>query len=164
MQIIRTKSISLVVAGLVAGAALVAAWSAWAGGVDSNNRVEVATFKTILKPTSIINAGNMASATLTSTNADLTYVDNVSVQVTWTGTAVGNLQVLTSNDGTNWVVEVDVPAAGGSTTGYSGLAINGVAGTFRLDLNQVSAPLLRAVYTKVSSTGSLTVSASGKGI
>jgi len=112
------------------------------------------TGRQVLTPTSILAAGDMSLASLTSSIISIQRIDNVAVQLTWTGNAVGTFAVQVSNDQSGW-----------SALDTSGApSISGTAGTIMLDLNLTSAPYLRVVYTRTSGTGALTVIVSGKGI
>lgn len=108
-------------------------------------------------------SGDLSQANITSNVADVSLVDILSVQFSWTGNAVVNAVIETSNDQAHWNLDVDIPADGSSSTSYGGDTINGVAGTFRVDLQRCSAPYLRVRVTRVSGSGSLVVNAAGKG-
>jgi hypothetical protein len=105
-------------------------------------------------PIRCISAGDMSLTELVSSVVAIEQIDNVAVQLTWTGNAVGVYAAQVSNDRSGWSAL--------DTSGAPSIA--GTAGTIMLDLNLTSAPYLRVVYTKTSGTGALTVIVSGKGI
>lgn len=110
----------------------------------------------ILTPFKIVNAVSMA-ASITSTITNTQYLDNVGIQGTFTGAPTGAFSVQISADHAedangnvtvtgNWVTLTLSPAPTASGSGDS----------FYIDLNQLSAPWIRLVYTRTSGTGSLT--------
>lgn len=104
----------------------------------------------------------MSQATLTSAVTSVQYLDNISVQAIWTGTPTGTITLQGSldyardsygnvtNSGTwdTFVSATNQPA--------------GSAGSNLFDLNQLSFPYIRLLYTKVSGTGVLNVYVGGK--
>lgn len=103
-----------------------------------------------------ITAGNMASATLTSAVTNIQWLDNIGYQFNFSGSPVGTFAIQVSADyaqddsgnvtnAGNWIaVSLPTPAVA-----------SGSAGSLYIDLNQLSAPWIRAVYTKTSGTGTL---------
>lgn len=119
--------------------------------------------KKILGPTTIIGSdpkwgdskvsGDMSQLTITSKIIQQKNVDNICLEVAWTGVPVGTFQLFGSLTGQNWCpVSFSLPSAAGS------------AGSFLLDMNQLSFPLMKLVYTKGSGTGTLLAYAGGKEI
>ncbi len=104
----------------------------------------------------LINAGAMTgTATLNSTPTNIQNLDNVGLQVSWTGTAVGTFAVQCSIDGVT----------------YDSLTFNpaltqpaGTPGGYLIDLNQLPFPWLQVTYTNTSGSGTLTVSIFGKDV
>lgn len=103
-----------------------------------------------------ITSGNMALVSITSAVTNIQFLDNIGLQFNFTGTPTGSFQVQVSADyaqddlgnvqnAGNWI-PITLP---------SSPAASGAAGNIYIDLNQLSAPWLRVVYTKVSGTGTL---------
>ncbi len=131
--------------------------------------------KRVLRPSQTITNGDMSQASLTSLVTEIQYIDDIGVQLDWTGSPVGNFQVQvssnykrydpsnkTTNSGT-WVPLVlsywngsifvtgtDIPTSLGSP--------------IYLDLALLSAPFARIVYTKTSGTGTLQCNITGKAV
>lgn len=110
--------------------------------------------KNVIAPISIITAGDMSQATLTSSVTNLQYLDNVGIQFIFTGSPTGTFSVEVSNDNSNWTALSLSPTP----------AATGSAGNQYVDLNQLSAAWIRAKYTKSSGTGSLTALLTAKEI
>ena len=113
---------------------------------------------------SIVN-GSMA-ASITSPVSNIEFLDNIGVQLNWTGSPVGNFQVQVSldydqdNNGNvinagNWVAVVLQP-------GSSINAPTTLGSPIVIDLNQLSAPWLRIVYNRTSGSGTLNAFVSAK--
>lgn len=118
----------------------------------------------LLKYPTIVN-GDMSTASITSLITNIQFLDNVGVQLNFSGAPVGNFEVQVSadhaqdNEGNvtvagSWApiplayflspsmaVNIDIPTSVGSP--------------IYLDLNQLSAPYIRVVYTRTSGTGTL---------
>lgn len=92
----------------------------------------------------VISAGDMSTASLTSTVVNKPNHHHVSFQCVATGAPVGTYTLQESNDGTNWET-------------VSTLAIT-AAGSARLEAIFVTAPKVRLVYTRTSGTGTLNAS------
>lgn len=93
------------------------------------------------------------SGNITSSETDVSYLDNIGIQLIFTGTPTGTFSVEGSNDGATWT------ALDFGTT----IAASGAAGSHLLNINQCPYMKLRTVFTFVSSTGSLDAYISGKG-
>lgn len=109
---------------------------------------------TLLKFQTITN-GDMSTAAITSSVTSIQFLDNIGVQVNWTGTApVGTIAVQVSAD---YAADEfgNVTNAGNWFTLPVSPAVSGGTGSVYVDLNQMSAPWLRVVYTKTSGTGTL---------
>lgn len=74
-----------------------------------------------------------------------------SVQAVWTGSPVGTLSLLISNDGVTYSTYT------GSSTAVSG------AGDFVWNLASLGFNYVKVKYTRASGTGSLNITVSGKG-
>lgn len=121
--------------------------------------------KTVLAPYHVIAATSM-TGNITGTPTNIQYLDNVSIQLNFTGTPVGTFTIQGSLDYTqqgipgvatntgNWIT-ITLPATASAS---------GAAGNILLDLNQLSFPWIRIVYTVSSSTGTLDAYISGKAV
>lgn len=120
--------------------------------------------KNFLSPVKIIDAGDMSQASITSSVTDIRYLDNVSIQCIFTGTPTGSFALEGSLD--YYKINGAVQNTGTWTpiTLSSTPAASGSAGNILLDLNQLSFPYIRVVYTKLSGTGTLNVYISGKAV
>ena len=115
-----------------------------------------------LNPVTIISAGDMSQASLTSLVVDARGLHSLALQFVFTGTPTGVFTVQgsldycmdnvhTPNAGTWTPLNIDpVPVA------------SGTAGNVIIDLVQVGVPYIQVVYTSSAGAGSLTVTASGK--
>jgi hypothetical protein len=95
-------------------------------------------------PFHFIVAGDL-SADYTSPQTNILYLDNVAVQLIWTGTPTGSFYVQVSLDGSTWnnLILNPTPAAAGS------------ADSVGLDINQLSFAYMRIKYVSGSGTGTL---------
>lgn len=93
--------------------------------------------------------GVMASTnTIYSQIVDISKMDNVGLEVSWTGTAVGTFEVLASNRGSAFYALTFSPALAqpaGSASGYV------------IDLNQYPFKFIMLKYVNASGSGVLTV-------
>ena len=120
--------------------------------------------KLTLNYQNIVN-GDMSQASIVSAVSSIAYLDNIGVQLSWTGTPTGTFAIQVSADYQqdqnknvtnvgNWIPLILSPAP----------AASGAAGTAYIDLNQLSAPWIRVVYTKTSGTGTLQGFINGKSV
>lgn len=117
--------------------------------------------KNALAPIRFINAQTMA-ADVTSNPINIQYLDNISIQLNFTGTPTGTFDLQGSLDYSpgpfantgNWI-SVTLPVAPVAA---------GAASQILLDLNQLSFPWVKIVYTRSSGTGTLNGYISGKAI
>lgn len=105
----------------------------------------------ILKFQNITN-GDMSQATITSAITDIQFLDNIGIQLNFTGSPVGIAAIQVSADHAQDMFG-NVTMAGSWATITSSSMVGGSPIYF--DLNQLSAPYLRIVYTKTSGTGTL---------
>lgn len=137
--------------------------------------------KNTIRSFPIISAGDMSSASLTSQVTSIQYLDNIGIQFTWTGSPVGTFQVQVSAD---YIRDDSTPGSSGygqvSNTGnwipltlsyWNGVALvtgttvpTSVGSPVYIDIDLMSAPWIRAVYTKSSGTGTLTAVITAKAI
>jgi len=105
------------------------------------------TLKPVILPVKILDTGDM-STSLVSDVLNIQYMDNIGLQIVWTTSdAVGSWSVELSINGDDWTpitLSSPVNVAGTNDNAY-------------LDLNQLSANLLRVVYTSTSGTGTCDV-------
>jgi hypothetical protein len=91
--------------------------------------------------------------TVTSQSTFIGNLDNVGVQVIYTGSPTGNLSVNISNDGVNFNALSFSPSISQPT---------GSALSFGINLSQLPWPYVQFSYTNSSGSGTLTVSIFGK--
>ena len=124
--------------------------------------------KDVLKPYAIIGgtsgvSGDMSAASITSLVTNIQYIDNICLELTFTGSPTGTFSVEGSVDyrqdfngnvqnAGHWV-PITLPTAP---------VASGAPGSILIDMNQLSFPYIRVVYTKTSGTGSLTATIGGK--
>lgn len=102
---------------------------------------------------------------LTSPAVHILNLDNVYVQLDFTGTPTGTFAVQVSGDHTqDQEGNVLVPGHWVTLTLSPSPAAAGAANDIGIDLNQLGAPYLRVVYTNASGTGVLNAFVSGKGL
>jgi hypothetical protein len=112
-------------------------------------------FKKINQFWLVQNGSMTGTSTITSSAQNISNLDNVGLEVTWTGTPNGTFGVLGS-------VSAAIPNA--PAVNFYGLTFNpalgaatGSAGGFLIDLNQFPFPFMKFQYTNSSSTGTLNV-------
>lgn len=112
----------------------------------------MSTGKRTLSPYLVISAGTMGGDLTQATYTDIQNMDNVSVQLVWTGTPTGTFYVDGSLDKATWTALSLSPSA----------AAAGAASSILIDLNQLSFPYIRVRYVRTSGTGTLNAYISGK--
>lgn len=91
----------------------------------------------------------MASTnTIYSQIIDISKMDNIGLEVTWTGTPTGTFSVMVSNSAINFYALTFVPALAQPS---------GSAGGYAVDLNQVPFKYIMLQYVNASGSGTLTV-------
>lgn len=113
----------------------------------------------------IVTAGDMSQATVTSAVTNIQFMDNIGVQLNVTGlagSAVGTFALQVSIDYTQ-DNNGNVTVPGHWITFLQG-ASNSTDQQIYFDLNQLSAPWIRLVYTKTSGTGHFDAFITGKAI
>lgn len=104
----------------------------------------------------IISAGVMTgTTTITSATFLANNFDNIGLEVTWTGSAVGTISVLGSVSNTTFYPLTFNPVLTQPA---------GTAGGYLIDLNQIPFPYLKVQYVNTSSTGVLNVWLSSKDV
>lgn len=97
----------------------------------------------------LINAGSMTgTSVITSSSQNVENLDNIGLQVDWTGTPTGTIEVQGSVDKVTFYSLTFNPVLAQPAGSASGYLIN---------LNQFPWPWLRVKYTNASGTGSLSV-------
>jgi hypothetical protein len=115
--------------------------------------------KNVLHKKQIITAGDCAEATVTSSIVNIEFLDNISIQCNLTGSPVGTLAVQASADHEE-DANGNVSAAGNFVTTYT--AAISASGNILFDLNQISSPFIKVLYTKTSGTGAINAFVAGK--
>ncbi len=112
--------------------------------------------KKFLAPYVLFSGGVMTgTSTLTSDPTNIANLDNVGLQIAWTGTAVGTLSVKCSIDNVTY-----------SDLTFSPLLAQpvGVAGGYLISLNQLPFPWIKLVYVNASGVGVLNAQVCAKDI
>lgn|SRR5574343_709044 len=123
-----------------------------------------ANSKNALAPHQIITSGDM-SGDVTSDPTNIQFLDNISIQLNFTGTPTGTFSVQGSLD-----YQQTSPFAKAATGNWIDLtlspspAASGSASQILLDLNQLSFPWIRVKYTRSSGSGTLNAFISGKAV
>lgn len=120
--------------------------------------------KNALGPYHLMNAVSMG-ASATSSAVGIQYLDNVAIQLNFTGTPTGTFAVQGSLDYSQTSTGTVINAGNWiPLTLASSPVASGAAGTILLDLNQLSFPWVRVVYTRSSGTGTLDSYISAKAV
>ena len=110
----------------------------------------------------IITNGDMSAASITSAITNIQRLDNIGIQLNWTGAPVGTFAVQVSADYAQ-DIEGNVTNAGNWTPlALTPSPITALGSPIYIDIAQISAPWIRAVYTKTSGTGTLQTTIVGK--
>lgn len=116
-----------------------------------------------IAPVTIISAGDMSAASVTSTALDINQAYSFSIQAAWTGsTPVGTLQIQGSNDIVASISNVTNWSNVGGTAGTA--AVSGNAGSAMLEIPVAEYHYVRVVYTKTSGTGTINATFFSKGV
>jgi hypothetical protein len=114
--------------------------------------------KAFLAPFKMFDAVSLG-ASQTSTATVVNGLDNIGMTVAWAGTSpVGTLEIqcATADLGQDETITWTALDFG------SAISIGGASGTHTISINQLPYNLIRAVYTRASGTGSMTVVITGK--
>jgi len=123
--------------------------------------------KTFIKPFKVLASGDMSQTSLTSEITSIQGVDNIAYQFVFTGTPTGTFTIEVSADYAPGTGPNSEPANSGHWDTLPitpALVAVGADGSVFVDLNQMGAPYIRAVYTKTSGTGSLNIFITAKAI
>ena len=99
-------------------------------------------------PSGVVNGAMASTNTIYSQIIDISRMDNVGLEVNWTGTPTGTLQVMGSNSGINAYALTFTPPLGQPA---------GSAGGYLIDLTQYPFKYIMLEYTNSSGSGTLTV-------
>ncbi len=99
-------------------------------------------------PSGVVNGVMATTATIYSQIIDLSKMDNIGLEVTWTSSAVGTFSVMVSNSGINFYALTFNPVL---------TQPNNNAGGYAVDLNQLPFKYLMLKYVNSSGSGVLTV-------
>lgn len=112
-----------------------------------------------------ITDGDMSAVSVTSSVTNIQFLDDIGLQLNWTGSPVGTFAIQVSADHAqdyngnvtvagNWVpLLLSYWSGSAMVTGYT--IPTSLGSPIYLDLALLSAPWIRIVYTKGSSTGTL---------
>jgi hypothetical protein len=118
----------------------------------------------LLVPFHIITNASMATS-VTSSVVEIKLQDNIGIQLQWTGTPGGTFSVQVSMD---YFLDINnnVVNAGTWTTIplTPPVVASGSPGNAYIDMNQLSAPYIRVVYTAASGAGTLNGFIIAKGV
>lgn len=114
----------------------------------------MANNKGVLAPYHAIVDGDMSADITQTTYTNIQYLDNIGIQLNFTGTPTGTFEVQVSADKVNWVsLTLDpIPVAAGA------------ADNIYIDITQNSAPYIRVHYTFTSGVGVLNAYITAKSI
>jgi hypothetical protein len=102
-----------------------------------------------------VSAGTMSSTdTIYSQIVDVSKMDNIGLDVSWTGTPTGTLSVTVSNTG--------LPTFSALTFSPALAQPSGSAGYMTIDLNQLPYKYICLKYVNASGSGSLSITAQNK--
>lgn len=99
-------------------------------------------------PSGTVSGVMTGTSTIYSQIVDISRMDNIGLEVTWTSTAVGTFSVMVSNSGINFYSLTFNPVLAQPA---------GTAGGYAVNLNQVPFKYMFLKYVNSSSTGTLTV-------
>jgi len=99
-------------------------------------------------PSGIINGTMSSTNTIYSQIVDISRMDNMGLEVTWTGTPTGTFSVMVSNSAINFYALTFSPSLAQPSGSASGYAVN---------LNQLPFKYIMLQYTNISGSGVLTV-------
>lgn len=120
---------------------------------------------TLLSYKIITNGVMTGTSVLTSTVTNIQHWDNVCLQFVWAGSPTGTFSVQFSVDyAQDFQGNVTNTGTWDPITLSPAPAASGSAGSWLLDLNQLSMPWVRVVYTNASGSGVLQAYISGKEI
>jgi hypothetical protein len=99
-------------------------------------------------PSGVLNGAMTGTSTIYSQILDISRMDNMGLEVAWTGTPAGVFQVMVSNSGINFFALTFNPVLAQPS---------GSAGGYAVDLNQLPFKYIMLQYTNATGTGVLNV-------
>ena len=120
--------------------------------------------KRILRQFQTIKNGDMSQASLTSSVSNINNLDNVGLQLNWTGSPTGSFAVQVSIDYLQDEFGNVQNAGNWTAISLNPSPVTSSGSPIYIQLNSISAPWVRVVYTKVSGSGTLQAWISGKSI
>lgn len=118
----------------------------------------------ILFPFHFLVSGDM-SGNITSSVLEIREQDNIGFQLSWTGAPVGAFSVQVSvNHRQDGVGNVTVPGTWVTIPNSPSVSASGSPDGAYIDINQISAPYIRIIYSRVSGSGVLDGHVIGKGV
>jgi hypothetical protein len=99
-------------------------------------------------PSGLINGAMSGTSTIYTQIVDVSRMDNVGLEVTYTGTATGTIQVMVSNSGINFYALTFNPAL---------TQPSGSSGGYAISINQIPFKYFMVQYTNTSGSGTLNV-------
>lgn len=117
--------------------------------------VSPAPFRANTAASGVTSGAMSGTSTVYSQIVDVHTIDNCGLELTWTGTPTGNIQILASSSGTSFYPisfspSLEQPA--------------GSAGGYLINLNQFPWQYIMVEYTNTSGSGSLTAYLTAKGL
>jgi hypothetical protein len=117
----------------------------------------------VLPKFQIITDGDMSTTSITSTVSNIEYIDNIGIQLIWTGSPTGTVAVQVSvNHAQDAYGNVTVAGTWTQLVFSSDASPAGSASNFYYNAVSIAAPWIRVVYTKGSGTGTLNAFICGK--
>lgn len=123
--------------------------------------------RNVLKPWRVINAVSMG-ASITSTPTNIQNLSDIAIQLNFTGTPTGTFAIQGSNDFDATNMGGSLPGATVNTGNWVPLDLSstptasGAADVILINMNGLSFPWIRIVYTRTSGTGTLNAYLGGK--
>lgn len=104
-------------------------------------------------PSGVLNGTMSSTNTIYSQILEVSRMDNIGVEIAWTGTPTGTIQVMVSNSGINFYALTFNPAL---------TQPSGSAGGYVVSLNQLPFKYVMLEYTNISGSGSISAYAQMK--
>jgi len=114
--------------------------------------------KQVIKPYQVVTNGDMSQSSITSSITNIQGLDNTGYQLNFTGTPTGTFSVQVSMDYQPGTSPNSQPANAGNWISLPlspAITASGAGDVAYIDLNQLSTPYIRLVYTRTSGTGTL---------
>jgi len=119
--------------------------------------------KSNLKQYQLVKNGDMSQASITSPVTNIANLDNIGIQLNFTGSPTGTFQIQISADyNQDYQGNVENPGNWVPMVFSTPPVASGSAGSVYLDIAELSAPWIRVVYVRASGSGSLQAWITGK--